>query len=107
MSQPKRKQTRPRALKAYLTILKQQLPELTARYHVKSLGVFGSYVRNEQKPRSDLDILVEFSETPDLFEFMDLERHLAMSLGIKVDLVSRKALKKRIGQHILQEVVPV
>jgi hypothetical protein len=83
------------------------MPELATRYHVKSLGIFGSYVRDEQTSRSDLDILVEFAQTPNLFEFMDLERHLIELLGIKVDLVSRKALKKRIGQRILKEVVPI
>jgi hypothetical protein len=83
------------------------MPELKERYKVSSLGVFGSYVRNQQTPRSDLDILVEFAEAPNVFEFMDLEKHLARLLGVRVELVSRKALKGNIGQRILREVLHV
>ncbi len=81
------------------------MPELRKRYGVRSLGVFGSYVRGEETPRSDLDILVEFSQAPDLFKFMDLEDHLRALLSVKVELVSRKALKGSIGRRILSEVV--
>lgn len=83
------------------------MPELAELYQVKSLGIFGSYVRNEQKPRSDMDILVEFDHAPDLFKFMDLEEYLAKQLGVKVDLVPRRALKGEIGERILSEVVRV
>jgi len=81
------------------------MPELRKRYGVRSLGVFGSYVRGEETPRSDLDILVEFAQAPDLFEFMDLEDHLRALLRVKVELVSRNALKGSIGRRILSEVV--
>ncbi len=67
--------------------------------------MFSSYVRGEEKKRSDIDILVEFSEPVGLFEFMDMEEYLEKLLGVKVDLVSKKALKPRIGQRILKEVV--
>lgn len=90
-----------------LDILRKHLPALAAQYRVKSLGLFGSYVRNEQKPTSDLDILVEFSEAPSLFEFIRLERQLSDLLGVKVDLVMRDSLKPAIGKRILKEVVPV
>lgn len=86
-------------------ILKQNKKELKDKYKIKKIGVFGSYVRGEEKKRSDIDILVEFSEPVGLFEFMDLEEYLEKLLGVKVDLVSKKALKPRIGQHILKEVV--
>ena len=78
---------------------------LHERFKVKEIGIFGSYVRGEQKKRSDVDILVVFREPITLFEFMDLEECLGQILGIKVDLVSKKALKPRIGKHILSEVV--
>ncbi len=86
-------------------ILKQNKKELEDKYKIKKIGVFGSYVRGEEKKRSDIDILVEFSEPVGLFEFMDIEEYLEKLLGVKVDLVSKKALKSRIGQHILKEVV--
>lgn len=98
---------RNRQVERFIKILRQRMPELKERYNVTSLGVFGSYVHNKQTTRSDLDLLVEFAEPPDLFEFMDLEEHLAKLLGVKVELVSRKALKGNIGDRILREVVSV
>lgn len=86
-------------------IIKQHKKELEERYKVKEIGVFGSVVRGEEKKRSDIDILVEFKEPIGLFEFMDLQEYLETLFGQKVDLVSKKALKPRIGQYILQEVV--
>jgi predicted nucleotidyltransferase len=74
---------------------------------VKTIGVFGSYVRGEQKRGSDVDVLVEFEEPVGLFEFMDLEDYLSELLGVKVDLVSKKALKPHIGENILQEVIMI
>ena len=88
-------------------ILRQHLPEMRERYFVKSLGVFGSYVRGDQKKRSDLDLLVEFEQAPSLFKYVELENHLSELVGIKVDLVMKKTLKPYIGQRILAEVVPL
>lgn len=87
--------------------LRRLLPVLSSKYHVKSLALFGSYVRQEQTAGSDLDILVEFDEPPSLLEFMRLETSLTESLGVKVDLVMKTALKPSIGKRILQELVPI
>ncbi len=87
--------------------LRENMPVLREKYKVKTLGVFGSYVRGEQKKSSDLDILVEFQEPVGLFKFMELEEFLEKNTGVKVDLVSKKALKPRIGKHILEEVINV
>jgi predicted nucleotidyltransferase len=83
--------------------------ELKKRFRVKTLGVFGSYVRGEQKRGSDVDILVEFDEDAEIgfFQFLDLEEFLSRKLGVKVDLVTRDALKPYIGERILQEAVMV
>jgi len=86
-------------------IIKQHKRELEKGFKIKEIGVFGSYVREEEKKGSDIDILVEFKEPVGLFEFMDLEEYLKKLLGVKVDLVSKKALKPRIGEYILKEVV--
>ncbi len=85
--------------------LKENLELLGKKYKVRTIGVFGSYVRGEQKSESDLDILVEFNEPIGLFKFLELEECLSNITGGKVDLVSKKALKPRIGRHILKEVV--
>ena len=96
-----------RDLKHFVSALKRRMPELEERFWVSSLGVFGSYVRGEQDEGSDLDILVEFHETPDLFEFMDLEEYLGDLLGVRVELVSRGSLSGSVGERILKEVVSV
>lgn len=96
-----------RSLEEIRQILKQSMPEIADRYKVKSLGIFGSYVRGEAKKSSDLDILVEFNQAPSLLEFIRMEDDLSEKLGIKVDLVMKKALKPRIGRRILEEGVPV
>jgi len=88
-------------------ILLRNKAELRKRFKVKTIGVFGSYVRGEQKRQSDVDLLVEFEEPVGLFEFMDLEMYLTDLLGVKVDLVSKKALKPHIGERILKEVTMI
>ena len=87
--------------------LREHLPELRKRYHVKSLGVFGSYVHGEERRRSDVDVLVEFERLPTLFGYVELQEHLGKILGVKVDLVMKSALKPAIGRRILEEVVQV
>ncbi len=86
-------------------ILAKQKGELIQKYRIKEIGIFGSYVKGEEKPKSDIDILVEFNEPVGIFEFMELEEYLSRIVETKVDLVSKKALKPRIGKRILQEVV--
>jgi len=85
-------------------ILRNHKSVLKNKYHINTLGIFGSYVRNEQAPDSDLDILVDFTAPISLFEFIDMEEELSELLGIKVELVSRNALKPYIGKRILKEV---
>ena len=94
-----------RKLQRYLDILRQQLPMLRRRFHVQSLGIFGSYVQGRPRKDSDLDMLVDFAEVPSLFEFLELEGYLSTLLGVKVDLVMKGTLKPLIGRRILSEVV--
>ncbi len=82
-------------------------PILAEKYKVKEIGIFGSYVRGEQKLKSDVDLLVDFTGSISLLDFIHLENELSALLGINVDLVMKSALKPRIGKHILEEVVPV
>jgi len=107
MASPPKANWQARSLEEISLVLKQSMPEIKERYNVKSLGIFGSYVRREAKKSSDLDILVEFTRAPSLLEFIRMEDELSEKLGIKVDLVMKKALKTHIGRRILAEVVPV
>ena len=88
-------------------VLRYQLPHLAEEYEVDSLGLFGSWVREEQGPDSDLDVLVTFRRAPSLLKFIELENYPTETLGVQVDLVVRDALRKRIGDRILSEVVPL
>lgn len=89
--------------------LKEITPLLQSRYKIKIIGIFGSYIKEEAKKGSDLDILVEFEESDDLslLDFIGLEHYLSQELGVKVDLVEKETLKPRIGKHILKEVVKI
>lgn len=79
--------------------------ELKRKYGVSEIGLFGSYVKNEQNETSDVDILVEFEKAVDLLTFVNLKNYLSDLLKTNVDLVMKKALKPRIGQRILKEVM--
>lgn len=87
-----------------INLIKTKKDLLFKKYHLKEIGIFGSYLRNEQKNGSDLDILVDYTETPGLFSFIRLENELSKLLGIKVDLVMKSSLKPYIGKRILDEV---
>ena len=85
-------------------IIQKNKKELKEEYGLREIGIFGSYVRGEQDKNSDIDILVEVERPMGFVKFMKLENHLSHILGIKVDLVTKKALKPYIGRRILQEV---
>ena len=90
--------------KEIVEIIKDSKPEMRSRYGVEKLGLFGSYVKEQQRKKSDVDILVTFSRDIDLFDFMDLREYLEGKLHAKVDLVMATALKPAIGKRILAEV---
>jgi predicted nucleotidyltransferase len=94
-------------LEHYIAALRAEMAEAVERYGVHSLGVFGSYVRGEAKPGSDLDILVEFATPLTLFEYVRLQNELSDRLGVRVDLVMKSTLKPVLGERILEEVIYV
>jgi len=96
-----------KSLAEWIAILEAEKPALARRYGVQSLGVFGSFVRGEEKPDSDLDVLVEFVAPPSLFEYVRLQNEISDLLGVPVDLVMKSALKPEIGKRILEEVIVV
>jgi uncharacterized protein len=88
-------------------LLKEHKPYLQQQYGMRIIGVFGSYVRNEQRPESDIDILIELERPPriTLIDLVELEYKLSDLLGVKVDIALKQNLRKRIGKRILDEVV--
>lgn len=96
-----------KSVEEIIAILRDHKEELARKFGVKELAIFGSYARGEATPESDLDLLVEFTEPPGLFRFLELERYLSELLEERVELVSRQALKPHIGQRILRETIAV
>lgn len=88
-------------------IITSHLDILKNKYYVKEIGIFGSFIREDQNNESDVDILVEFSKPVGLIEFIKLEEYLKGLLDIKVDLVPRDGIKPALKSEILQQVVYV
>ena len=85
--------------------IRAELPTLRERYDVDRIGICGSYVRGEQTEDSDLDLLVTFTETPGLIEFIGLEHYLEDALGVSVDLGTPDGLKEGpAAENIRREV---
>ena len=82
-------------------------PTLKKRFKVETIDIFGSYARKEQTEKSDLDILVTYSEVVSLFTIYDLKQYLKRKLRIKVDIVSKEYLNKYIKDQVLKEAVAV
>lgn len=92
-----------------LTTIKQKLATkdifIKENFHVKELGIFGSFVKGRQKKGSDIDVLVTFEKGhKDFFNYMRLKSSLEEMMGVKVDLVIKEALKPRLKEKILNEV---
>ena len=85
--------------------LRSELPTLRERYDVDRIGICGSFVRGEQTGESDVDLLVTFSETPTLFEFVNLKHHLEDVLGRDVDLGMPSALKEGPAANNIRDEV--
>ena len=86
--------------------LEQIKPELVEKYHVSSIGLFGSVVRNDFLPTSDVDIVVDFSQQIGI-EFIDLANYIELRLKKPVDLVSKKGIKTAYLTQIEREIIYV
>lgn len=87
--------------------IKTHMGVLRDIYSVKEIGLFGSYLKGEQKVTSDIDVLVDFEEGADLFSLVGLAMFLEEKLGIKVDIVPKRALRKELRDEVLKEVILV
>jgi len=96
-----------KSLKEIKEILSAYKKDLEEKYAIKEIKIFGSYVKNEQEKSSDVDILVDFYEVPDLFKFIEIEEYLENLLGIKVDLVRKPVLRVELRDEILKEAIEI
>jgi len=89
-----------------LSLLRQHEPELKMRFGIAAIGIFGSFIRGEERPDSDVDALVSFRRGQETFDnYMDCKFYLEELFGRKVDLIMKGAIKKRLKPFILGEVV--
>lgn len=87
----------------YRDQLRAILPELTARFGVAELSLFGSRIRGDHRPDSDLDVLVTFDTTPTLFDLVELRDVLVEKLDVNIDLALKDSLKPILRPYILHE----
>lgn len=80
--------------------------KLVLKYPIKSVAIFGSYARNEQNENSDLDLLIEFSDSIGS-KFITLADEIERELGFKVDLVSKKGIKQKYFDMIKPDLIYV
>ncbi|MFO8019243.1 MAG: nucleotidyltransferase family protein [Promethearchaeia archaeon] len=88
-----------------LNTLNNLKEKLNKEYHVKTIGLFGSYVNNKQEENSDIDFLVEFESDADLIHLIGLSNYLEKIFETKVDVVSKSSIKEELKHQILQEVI--
>ena len=94
-------------IREVLTKLESLKPELHRHYKVREIGIFGSWVRGEQHETSDIDVLVDFEEGADLFDWIGLALYLEEIFGCPVDVVPRRALRPEIRDAVLEQVIKV
>ena len=82
-------------------------PTLKKRFKVESVDIFGSYARGEQTEKTDIDVLVTYSEGADLLLVAGLRRYLRRKLHVKVDVVSKNYLNPLIKDQVLNEAIPI
>ena len=87
--------------------LQDSLPELKTTHGVRSLALFGSLARGTAKRHSDIDVLVEFEQTPSLLQVITVEQLLSDMLGTRVDLVMDRTLRPEIRQSIARDLIPI
>jgi len=87
--------------------LNQEKAEIRRRYKAEIKAIFGSQARGEQRADSDLDLLVDFDESADLFDLVGLELFLEEKLGCQVDLVPQRTLREEIRASVLSEAIPL
>ena len=96
-----------KSLEEIKSILRKQKLQIRERYGVSKIGIFGSYVRGEQKKKSDVDILVEFEKPISLLKLVNLENFLGDIIGIKVDVVPKEDIRSELKERIIKEVIYV
>jgi len=94
-------------LQNIIKLLKEIEPKIKSEFRIKKLEIFGSFVKQTNNAKSDLDILITFTENPSLLQFIRLENLLSERLGVKVDLVMKDSIKPRLRKSILTSTISI
>jgi uncharacterized protein len=88
-----------------ISVLKEKRSDLIQKYHITRIGIFGSVIRDEAGPGSDIDILVDFSDDASLLDHSGLKIYLEKIFGEPVDVVPERAIRAELRTPILSDVV--
>jgi len=89
--------------KELLKRLQSIKPQIKNRFHVKEISSFGSYIRNEQKAKGDIDLLVDFDSNADFIDYMGLNIFLEEELHTVVDIVPKNSLRAELKEQVIKE----
>lgn len=87
--------------------IRKKIIEILKKHRAKKISIFGSYIRGDAKPESDLDVIVEFNEPKGLIKFVGIENELSEILGIKVDLLTESAISLYLINDIKKEAIVI
>jgi len=87
--------------------IKEKILPILKKHNIKKAGIFGSYVRGEQKKDSDIDILVEIQEDISLIDFVGIKHEIEDAIGKKVDLVEYDTIKPMLKKDILKQEIAI
>ncbi|HDZ16955.1 hypothetical protein LCGC14_1554850 [marine sediment metagenome] len=87
--------------------IKKKIISILIKHGIKKILVFGSYVRNEATPKSDLDLIVEFPEGTSLIDHVGIEIELSEALNMKIDLLSRNGISPYIKNQVLKDAIVI
>jgi hypothetical protein len=90
-----------------INILKQHKPALSQKYHISELGLFGSFARGDYNAHSDIDILVDFDDNIDGFDYIRLAHEFEDLFNHKIDMVSRKGIKPQYLPFVERSLINV
>ncbi|MEO8447200.1 MAG: nucleotidyltransferase family protein [bacterium] len=93
------------SLEKVINILNINKLDIFNKYNLKELGIFGSLVKKEDNLNSDVDLIIEYSITPDLLKYIELESYIEKLLNAKVDLVIKNSIRPELKSSVLKDAI--
>ena len=96
-----------RPLRELVEAHRDEIKTIVARHHGRSVAIFGSVARGDERSDSDIDFLVELAPGARPFEILSIGVELEEALGVKVDVGTTDSLRQRLRDQVLAEAVPL